>query len=1720
MEKIAGYILHEKIRETRNSFIYRGQKENQPQSLIIKVLKTKYPTPSEIARFKQEYNLIKDLTIDGIIKIYAIVQHNNSFAIIEEDFGGISMKEILKTKKLGLKEFLRIAATLSRTLGLIHKNNIIHLDIKPDNILINAKLDTVKIADFGISVALTHANDEIYNPEVVSGTLAYMSPEQTGRMNRNVDYRTDLYSLGVTFYEMISGEVPFKSQDPMELIHSHIARQPAPPRGLDSSVPQVVSAIIMKLLSKTPEERYQNGLGLAADIEKCLDQFTKRGRIDNFALGKKDISIKFYIPQIIVGRKKELNILLESFEQASSGTSGIMLVLGQPGIGKSALINEIYKPIVARKGYFIFGKYDQFRRDVPYSSIIQAFQGLIRQILSESEEKIETWKNKLISVLGNNGKVIISVMPELEHIIGEQPDVPDLNPEESRYRLNLVFQNFINVFTTEDHPLAIFLDDLQWADIASLKLIKTIITSPESKYLFLIGAYRDNEVSQYHPLIATLEEIRKGGRQIQSISLGPLNAPDVNAMIMNVLRCKAEKSFYLAELIYRKTAGNPFFVNQFLKNLYDSRVLELDPKTGWIWDIRKIEQMHVTENVVEFMAQKISTLPENTQEILKICACIGNRFDLESLSVVSGKSIDETLTVLTSAVQEGLVSVYADMYRFHHDRIQEAAYSLIPDNEKVKMHYRIGNNVLQKTRPKDLNARIFYIVDQLNRGTTLVIDYDERVNLMNLNLAAAAKAKNSAAFATSADYFEMGKSLLSAEEWAAFPQRLFELSIQYAECIFLSGYIERASGLCDRLFQLATNNLEKGSVYNLKAQIIDFLGEKRELVIDIIRKGLQLFGMSLPEDNQEIDRKIGEGIGKMQENFTKIPIEELVNLPQMKDEDKIMAMNLLFQAIPAAIQSYPPLFILIVLMMFDLAMSHGTTAISSKNFADCGMIQGSILGDYDAGYRLGQAAFAIINKYKADSLKSSVYFVFSAFISHWRVHYQESLDYYDLSYQSGLQTGDIHHVAYSCAHKVHRLFYIGRNLEECKRETENAIVLLDKSKAVIQLFVAQILLHSILKLQTIPGRNKETDSVKKDNDMLEEAKASNIFSICMFGQCNTMTNYLLDNMEAAEKWNAFTEPFIQGGIGYFPLPDHFLFQSLILIRKWKTATADEQKNIMENLLKKQEKLKNWSDNCPSNFSHKYYLLSAEIAVMREEPQEIITDLYKKAVDSIGEDDFIHMRALANELQGNFFLEKGHKTIGKALIQEAYNLYKQWGALAKVKNLEGKFSNLFFGSYRKTGSGSITDTDTTISFSGTTGLQSLDLTAVIKTSQSLSSEIDLGNLLVNIMKLSIENAGAQHGYLILINEDDKKLYIEATGRIEGPIEVLKSIPVEGNDSLAVTLVQYVNKTGENIVLGDAAGDKRFMNDPYITAKQPKSILCTPIRHKGKTNGILYLENNLATETFTPQRIELLQIFSAQAAISIENTRLISQREKTAKLQTEMQIAANIQSSLLPEDPMIPGFEITTYLKPTDEVGGDYYDIINIGDFNWLIIGDVSGHGVPAGLVMMMVQTAIQTQVRKYPDTAPSELLSMVNEVIRYNVKKMKSDKYMTITAFSFTKDGKAVYSGLHQDILVYRASTDETQIIHSAGIWLSPWDMGQKNIDNEVKLKRGDIMLLFTDGITEARNAEGTMFSRERLAGILKKFGKFKSYEIKNKILEDIQGYKMDDDATMVILKKL
>ena len=573
---IPGYTITELIYASKKTTVYRGQQQTTQISVIIKILNAEYPRLQDLIAFKNQFAISQQIDHPNIIKCYALEKYGNSYALILEDFSGISLSEYTNLQKLDINSFMPIAIAITKALEFLYAKKIIHKDIKPRNILINPQTQEIKLIDFGISSLLPKETADIKSPNVLSGTLTYMSPEQTGRMNRGIDYRTDFYSLGVTFYELLTGQLPFYSPNHLELIYYHLAKEPINAREINPQIPQVLADVITKLMAKNPDDRYQTARGIRYDLEICQKMLLTEGEINNFELAKRDISDRFLIHNRLYGREQEIITLLKAFENVSAGNKELMLVAGFSGIGKTAVVNEVHKPIVREKGYFISGKYDQFQRNIPFSALVQAFRSLMRQLVTENTVQLQEWKIQILSALGEQAQVIIDVIPELENIIGQQPPVPELTGNASENRFNLLFSKFIQVFATSEHPLVIFLDDLQWADIASLKLIKLLMCEKYTKCLLLIGAYRDNEVNPGHPLITTLDDIRQENITINQIILQALDKSHIRLLVTDTLSCPESHNQDLTELLLRTTQGNPFFTNQLVKSLLPVRPFKIE----------------------------------------------------------------------------------------------------------------------------------------------------------------------------------------------------------------------------------------------------------------------------------------------------------------------------------------------------------------------------------------------------------------------------------------------------------------------------------------------------------------------------------------------------------------------------------------------------------------------------------------------------------------------------------------------------------------------------------------------------------------------------------------------------------------------------------------------------------------------------------------------------------------------------------------------------------------------------------------------------------------------------------------------------------------------------------------------------------------------------------------------------------------------------------------
>ncbi|HEY9692729.1 MAG TPA: AAA family ATPase [Oculatellaceae cyanobacterium] len=1482
MIAISGYKIIEKIYDGVATGVYRAQPDFEENTVILKILKAKYPTLEEITQLRHEYEISKNLDFVGIIKTYNLENYHNGLFLVLEDVGGLDLKNFIDAHKIDLKDFCEIAIQLTNALTILYENHIIHKDIKPHNIIIHPITKQVKLTDFSIASRLSIENPTINNHNWMEGTLTYISPEQTGRMNRSIDYRTDFYSLGVTFYEMLTGEVPFKSSEPIELVHAHIAKKPIPPIELNPEIPQVISDIVMKLLEKTAEDRYQSALGIKADLEICLNQLQNSGSISNFTPGQQDLFAQFVIPQKLYGREAEVTTLMAAFERASHGSAEMMLVSGYSGIGKSSLVNEVHKPIVRQRGYFISGKFDQFKRNIPYASTIQAFQDLIRQLLTETSDKIAVWKEKLLTALGENGRVITEVIPDVELIIGQQPDVPKLGATESQNRFNRVFQSFIHVFSTKEHPLVLFLDDLQWADSASLKLIQLLITDPDSQYLLFIGAYRDNEVSPTHPLILTLEEIQKLGSTINNIVLSPLDISHVRQLVADTLHDKINRSQSLAELVFNKTQGNPFFITQLLQSLYQEKLLTFDFNAAcWQWNIEQIQGIGITDySVVQLLAKNIQKLPESTQRVLKLAACIGNTFNLDVLAIVNEKSQSETAEDLWSSLQAGLIlplneaykiplsfdenksgalilQDFKVSYKFLHDRVQQAAYSLIPEADKKKTHLKIGQLLLEKTNPEERKENIFALVNQLNFGTELITSDAEKYELAELNLIAGQKAKLANAYEAARKYLNVALALIPENSWQNQYELALALYVEAVEVEYLNINFVQAEKLSEVVIANAKTLLEKIRVYENK--IVFYVAQNQMSVgIDLSLQVLEMLGEPLSDQPPP-----------------QIIIEDLINLPEMVDPDKLAAMRILMTLASAAMIGNPSLLVPIAFTMVNLSIKYGNSAIAVYAYALYGLMLCGFLGDIESGYRFGKLALSMVEQFNTRELKSKIGNIVNACVIHWKDHAKKTIEPMRDAIQIGLETGDIEYACYNATTYSAYIFYVGKSLKFVKHEQSKYVDMMLKLKQATQIEYAKMFRQLTLNL-----RGEAADKLVLVSDSFNELEmlpvfieTNNVILAFVTYLAKTILLYLFKEPTQAVA-NAMLAENYAATVGVFlHVTEHNFYYSLALLAAYPQVESSLQEEYLQKVEANQQAMQLWANHAPANYQHKYDLVKAETARVLGQVGKAM-EYYDSAIKAAKEQAYIQEEALANELAAEFYFSRCKDKVATTYLTDAYYGYIHWEATAKVRDLELRYPQTF--SQMLARENFSLDVDRTTSLTTDVGTSALDLTTVMKASQTLSREILLNDLIEKLMKIVMENAGAQNSSLIL--DKKGKLVVEATVFVDkNELVLFPSIPLEDSETLPLSLINYVARTQENVVLRDAGREGNFITDAYIVKAKPKSVLCVPIITQGTVIGILYLENNLTAGAFTPERLEVLRILSTQAAISLKNAMLYANLE---------------------------------------------------------------------------------------------------------------------------------------------------------------------------------------------------------------------------------------------------
>ncbi|HEX5079122.1 MAG TPA: serine/threonine-protein kinase PknK, partial [Geminicoccaceae bacterium] len=1373
MTELSGYGL-ETLWEGSEFMLYRGRQPGNAAPVLLRAPLSGREMPANIRWLEQEYALADELDPAWAVRPLALTRHNGRTALLLEDPGGEPLARMLE-RPLELTRFLQIATALAAALGQAHQRGLIHKDIKPANVLVDAA-GNVRLTAFGMASRLPRERQAPAPPEVIAGTFAYMAPEQTGRMNRSIDTRSDLYSLGVTLYEMLTGVLPFAAADPMEWIHCHIARRPTPPSERVSGVPAPVEAIVLKLLAKSAEDRYQTAAGLEADLRACLGAWERDGRIDPFPLADDDVPDRLVIPERLYGREAELRTLVAAFERvARDGATEFVLVSGRAGTGTSSLVHELPKELAAPSAFFAAGKFDQYKRDIPYATLAQALRDLVDQILGKSDAELSRWRADLLEALGPNGQLIVKLMPQLAHVIGEQPPVPDLSPQDEQARFQSVFRRFLSVFARPEHPLALFLDDLQWLDAATLDLIEHLVTHPDVRHLLLVGACRDNEVGPAHPLRQRLAAIRGAGGRVQEIPLAPLVPDDVERLLADALHAEPERVRPLAALVFEKTAGNPFFTTQFLLALAEDALLAFDAgKAAWIWDLPRIRARGFTANVADLMAAKLGRLPPATQKALGQLACLGNVAEAPVLALVHGETEDAMHAALWEAVRAGLVLRSDGTYAFLHDRIQEAAYELIPDAERAMAHLRIGRLLAARAAPEELEENVFEIVNQFDRGAALIATPAEREQVAALNLVAGRRAKAASAYASALQYLIAGRALLADDTWERQYRLAFDLELERAACEYLTGDLSSAEERLRALSARAKTIVDSGAATCLRLNLYANLNQSDsgiEVALDYLRRVDHGWPLHPTEDEirQECDR--------LRQRLASGAIEALLDLPLMTDPDRRATMDVLTALASLALFSDGKLFRLVICRMAALSLEHGSSDGSCLAYAWFGGIVGTYLGDYQTGYRLGRVGVDLVEKRGLDRFSARVYLVFGAHVAHWTQPLAIGRGFLRRAVDAAEKAGDQICAAYCRLDLTTNLLAAGDPLRDVERQVGKALQFVRKLqfRLVGDVIATQLRLVRVLRGLTpdFDSKGAQVDAHGIETPPETNPRLANVW-IRRLQACVHANAYAsaaaAASQAAALLWRVPTQ---------FELAEYHFHAALARAGYYDAAPAEERAGLLQALAEHQAQIASWAQQCPSTFANRAALVGAELARLEGRDLDAMR-LYDEAVRSAREHGFVHNEALANEIAGRFYAAHGFATIAEAYLVHARSRYLQWGADGKVRQLDQAYPHL-----RPERAAQRSDV------SIRTPVESLDLATVVKVSQAVSGEIDLSKLIHTLMVTALEHAGADRGLLILPRGGELRIEAEAT-TVRDQVEVrLRQAAVAPSD-LPESALRYVSR----------------------------------------------------------------------------------------------------------------------------------------------------------------------------------------------------------------------------------------------------------------------------------------------------------------------------------------
>ena len=1499
--QLAEFTIEEVIYAVEDTVVARAL-DAQGEVVVIKYQDTRYPSLDLDARWQHEHSVLQAISSDWVIKSRALKQVGNSSVLVLEYFSQTNLAQMIAHHRLDLADRLSIAIQLAVALSDVHKHHFIHGDISAKNILLDTASLKLKLIDFGLSSRLDREQKQEHN-NYLRGTLEYLSPEQTGRTNLEVDYRSDFYSLGVTLYELFLGEKPFVTDDPMGMLHFHLAVMPTPLHQADPLIPEPVSNIVQKLLAKFPGHRYQSSHGLQVDLQTCLDQWRRSKDIVPFELARADIPERFCVSNKLYGREIETAALLAAFERAKFGRAQMLLLGGYSGVGKTALVNELHQPIVATRAYFIRGKCDQYNRTEPYSALVQAFEPLMQQLMAEGQERRQFWRAQLDNALGSGAAAVMAIVPSLAMLMGTVPPLQPLPAAEAENRFQIAFGQFVRALAVGGRTLVIFLDDLQWADVPTLKLLERQIVSDADCEVLVIGAFRDNEVDDGHPLMVSVQAMQAAGAPLQRLSLSSLTPRDVTELISDTLHCDQSMAQPLAAVCFDKTRGNPFFLGQFLRTLFENGELHYERvNAAWQWRMSQIQQRPLMDNVVDLVLAKLNKQPPATQALVAMAAHLGGVFDMRQLMAVSNEDAVTTAAVLWPALQSDLVVPLNEDYKFAgnaeklvgarfkflHDKVQQAAYGLTQESERQSLQLKTGRLLLAHAGPADLEGRLFGILEQFNQAIALMTDPQERARLLALNLRAGAKAKSSSAFPMALRLLRHAKSLLPPDAWQTDPEMALNLHKELAEASYLAGDFDGAEALYAPAIEAAANVVAKATL--CLVQVDQFHNQGRFAdSLPVLLVALRLLGEDFPASDEAAWQLFGPEFEKTEALLAQRSADQLLNAPEMTLAGPLLVMRLHLALSHASymVGQFGAFFVN-ACRMVQTTLLHGESDLSCIGYLPYMTAMAAAGKPYTQCYATGKIALALAQKRDNKYFRLTTYQYFAPFYLHWCEPLENSFSYLDQGVEMGLQGINPLSAGYCALLRSVNHFAQGTRLETLQVECEQGLKYLENSR---QPNTRAMLLYGVMQpVLALQGKTQAPMSfdslLVNTTQYFETAGPHPTVQRALYTAAGVRLAYMLED---AAQWQQFSAnlPLVSLCVPDSPsMVEATFYTALGLLNPATAPAADSAKNLAQAMLHR-DQFKLWAQGCDVNFSHKYLLISAEVARVQGDEKSAM-DLFARAIAAARVANYAACEGLGNELYARFWLSLGQDQLAMNFAQEAYFHYRRWGATVKCAWLEDKWPQaLFVAQVPRNPSSS---KSTSYRFVADHG-DAIDLHSLLKANQLLAQEIHLDSLLQKMIGVLLENAGAEHGAIVL--EDEGQLMVEVIGtlgashmshceRLGKDLATVCDVP---SPLLPDAIITHVRDTRVTLMLNNPVEDARFSYNPYCRQRQPKSVLCLPVVAQGKLVAVVYLENNLLADAFTERHRKTLELLSAQVAGSLVNARLYESLEAKVLQRTD-------------------------------------------------------------------------------------------------------------------------------------------------------------------------------------------------------------------------------------------